>query len=321
MNLKANRARTVLAALTLTAASACAAPVDYSQTPVPTETTAAPSATPAAAQSCTNATQSYTPAAALDTNLVPAKIRQRGKLVVGVSGDTYLFGARNPIENRLEGFDIDLAKAVAKAIFGDENKVTFRVITAAQRIDLLRSGDLDMVARNMTMTCDRWGQIAFSSEYYAAGQKVLVASTAKERSLDDLAAAKKRVCAPKSTTSMAVLLTYASKGVVPVEAANHTGCLVMFQQGLADAITGDDTVLAGLAAQDPYTKVTDAKAITSEPYGLGFPQADTQFVTFVNRLLEDMKADGRWKKLYDTWLAESLGAAPKPPVAVFGRPA
>ena len=107
--------------------------------------------------------------------------------------------------------------------------------------------------------------------------------------------------------------------MVPVAADTHTGCLVMFQQGKVDAITGDDTVLAGLAAQDPYAKVTKAPAFSNEPYGLGMPKNDPNFVRFVNKVLEDAKADGRWKAAYDRWLAEALGPAPAPPRPVYGR--
>lgn len=244
------------------------------------------------------------------------RIIDRGRLVVGVSGDSYLLGARNPISNKIEGFDIDIAKQVAKALFGDENKVTLRVISAADREPLLREGEVDMVARNMTMTCDRWTRIAFSGEYYHAGQKVLVTRDSKLRELGEMRGL--RVCAPTGTTSLAKLKTY--NGVTAVTAGNHTGCLVLFQQGKADAITGDDTVLAGLAAQDPYAKVTDAAAITDEPYGLAFNAENTYFVQYVNAVLDRIKADGTWKQIYDRWLAGALGKAPQPPDAEYGRP-
>ena len=122
---------------------------------------------------------------------------------------------------------------------------------------------------------------------------------------------------PTGSTSLAKLREVS--GVEVVTAANHTGCLVLFQQGRADAITGDDTVLAGLAAQDPYAKVTDAEAITDEPYGLGIAKDNVYFVRYVNAVLERLRADGGWAKIYNRWLAESLGPAPEPPAPVYGR--
>ena len=102
------------------------------------------------------------------------RIQERGRLIAGVSADTYLLGSRNPLNGKIEGFDIDMVKAVSKAIFGDENKYELKVITAADRIPALEDDDVDIVARNMTINCDRWTQIAFSSEYYRSGQKILV---------------------------------------------------------------------------------------------------------------------------------------------------
>ncbi|EWT03641.1 transporter substrate-binding protein [Intrasporangium oryzae NRRL B-24470] len=297
-------------------------------TPAPTPTPSAPAATPVV---CSNATQSYSPLASIPSSgsITDPSVRailRRGYLVVGASADTYLFGARDPFTGQISGFDIDIAKAVAKSLFGDENKIQLRVITAADRIPVLTGKDatgkevprVDMVVRNMSMTCDRWKQIAFSAEYYRSGQKVLVAKgtpNAASVTLSDLKG--KRVCAPTGTSSLDKLRTV--QGPIPVTAANHTGCLVLFQQGKADAITGDDTVLAGLAAQDPYTVVSKAPAITVEPYGVGLNKDDVYLARYINTLLAEMKADGRWKQIYNRWLAGPLGPAPAPPTPVYGR--
>jgi len=296
----------------------------YSPTPLPS---APPSSQPtpastAAPVTCDNALASYEPRGPLPSpNDLPkgstmAKIKERGRLVAGVSADTYLLASRNPQSGKIEGFDIDMVKAVAKAIFGDENKYQLRVITAAQRIPALTERDVDIVARNMTINCDRWKQIAFSTEYYRSGQKILVRKGSKAKSITDLNG--QRVCAPRGTSSMDNLIKLAPKAI-PVGSDSHTGCLVLFQQGQVDAITGDDTVLAGLVAQDPYAVVPDQKAFTAEPYGLGFNSADVDFVRFVNARLAEMRSDGEWTAIYNRWLADSLGPAPQPPKAVYGR--
>ena len=335
------RQRRMLAILTVVAASlgagACTTAGSYDPTPLFTPSAAAspsPSAstTPSPVPSgtdvaTTNCLKSYAPAATLPTpGRMPAgstmdRIKKRGRLIAGVSADTLLLGARNPVSGQIEGFDIDMLRGVSQAIFGDPNKVELRVITAAERLPALQDGSVDIVARNMTITCKRWEDIAFSSEYYRSGQKVLVRlgekteSGGSVKSIQDLAG--KKVCAPNGSTSMEKLRTF--EGVEAVGADTHTGCLVLFQQGAVDAITGDDTVLAGLASQDPYADVVQAPAFTAEPYGLGVNQANVDFVRFVNGVLEDMRADGRWTKSYNTWLADSLGKAPAPPEPVYGR--
>jgi polar amino acid transport system substrate-binding protein len=314
----------VLTALVVAVLSACSV---FSYTPTelpspPPSSAPSPSGSAGAPASCRNPTASYAPngdlpsPSDLPSGSTMAKIRERGRLVAGVSADTYLLGSRDPLSGRIEGFDIDMVKAVTKAIFGDENRYQLRVITAAQRIPLLQEGQVDLVARNMTITCDRWTQIAFSSEYYRSGQKILVRKGSKATSLAQLKGQK--VCAPRATSSLENLKKLAPEAV-PVESDNHTGCLVLFQQGEVAAITGDDTVLAGLAAQDPYAVVPEQRALTAEPYGLGIPPKNVDFVRFVNARLAQMRSNGEWKAIYNRWLAESLGPAPSPPKAVYGR--
>ncbi|MGN6635875.1 MAG: glutamate ABC transporter substrate-binding protein, partial [Oryzihumus sp.] len=236
------------------------------------------------------------------------------RIFAGVSADTLLLGARNPVTGRIEGFDIAMLQAVSTALFGSPDHIELKVITAGQRIPSLVDGSVDIVARAFTINCARWEQIAFSTEYYRAGQKVLVPLGSTARSMSDLKG--KRVCAPNSSTSMDKLRTFS--GLIPVGSDTHTGCLVLFQQGKVDAITGDDTVLAGLVAQDPYARVVGS-AFTAEPYGLGMSQAHPDLVRYVNAVLEKMRTDGQWTSAYNTWLRSALGPAPTPPAPVYGR--
>jgi polar amino acid transport system substrate-binding protein len=108
---------------------------------------------------------------------------------------------------------------------------------------------------------------------------------------------------------------------IAVGADSHTGCLVLFQQGEVAAITGDDTVLAGLAAQDPYAEVPRQTAFTAEPYGIGVNSKNVDLVRFVNARLAQMRSNGEWTAIYNRWLAAPLGPAPTPPRAVYGRDA
>ena len=296
----------------------------YEATPLPAPPSSSPT-TPSSGNAparCDNALASYQPSGALPKagdmakGSTMRKIQDRGRLVAGVSADTYLLAARNPLTGKIEGFDIDMVKAVAQAIFGDENAYQLKVITAAQRIPALQDGDVDIVARNMTINCERWKQIAFSTEYYRSGQKILVRKGSKANSLSDLGGQK--VCAPRGTSSMDNLMRLAPKAI-PVGADSHTGCLVLFQQAEVAAITGDDTVLAGLAAQDPYAVVPDQKAFTAEPYGLGIPAKNVDFVRFVNARLAQLRSNGDWTDIYNRWLRAPLGPAPDPPKAVYGR--
>jgi polar amino acid transport system substrate-binding protein len=308
-----------LAALLLTLGLA-ACGVDDTPVPLPPEAPEVTGGAAPAAQDCTNKLQSYAPNAG-DPFAVPggstmAEIKQRGRLIAGVSADTYLLGSRNPVSGQIEGFDIDIVKQIAKAILGNENAYTLRVITAADRIPVLQKGEVDIVARNMSITCDRWKQIAFSAQYYESGQKILVRKGSDITGLDSLA--DHRVCAPLGTSSMDNLIRLAPDAI-PVGSDNHTGCLVLLQEGQVDAITGDDTVLAGLASQDPYAVVLDGDPFTEEPYGIGIPPENIDMARFVNAVLEKMHTDGSWDASYQRWLQPTLGKSAGQPVPQYGR--
>ncbi len=315
-------------AVALLALAACGSG-DYAATEIPPKPVA-PTATapPPAGPTCTNnlrdELRSYAPTALPTPEQMPLgstmdTIYRNGRLRAGISADSLNLGSRNPISGAIEGFDIDMVREVARAIFGDPNKIELVVISSPQRIPVLqnKNSKIDIVARNMTINCARWQQIAFSAEYYRSGQKTLVQRDSPAKSLADLRG--KTVCAPAGSTSLDNLNKYKDRGVKAITADTDTGCLVLFQQGKADGITGDDTVLAGEAAQDPYARIIPGERISDEPYGLGIPAGNKDFVQFVNAVLAQMKADGRWKASYDKWLAPTLGPAPTPPVALYGR--
>ena len=313
------RSTAAVAVLLIVALSACdsakSARPPAEQAPAPA---AATTTTPA--PDCGNPVASFAPdgprpaPGQMPSGTFMAKIQQRGRLVAGVSADTLLFGFRNPFSGQLEGFDIDMVRRVAQEIFGDPNRVEYRALTYAQRIPALMDGSVDIVADVMTINCTRWGQISFSSQYFEAGQRVLVGTDSKARGIQNLNG--KRMCVAKGSTNFDNMKNYPK--VIPVPVDDISDCMVLFQQGRADAVTGDDTVLAGFVRQDPYAKVI-GPAITSEPYGLGIAKTHPEFVRFVNSVFEDIRADGTWRKWYAKWLKPS-GAPPQPPPATYGRP-
>jgi polar amino acid transport system substrate-binding protein len=237
-----------------------------------------------------------------------ATIVERGRLIAGVDQNTEPFGFRDPATGELEGFDIDVAREIARAIFGDPNRIDLRVVEANHREDALRSGEVDVVVRTYSITCDRKKLVAFSTTYFNTNQRILAV---KGSGIDSAAALSgKRVCAAKGTTSLKALLALESKPTV-VAVTSWTDCLVMLQQGQVDAISTDDSVLAGLVKQDPNVEVV-GESLAVEPYGVGIKLENEDLVRFVNGVLEEMRADGTWKGLYDKDL-RSLGPTPDPP--------
>ena len=237
-----------------------------------------------------------------------ATIAERGRLIVGVDQNTNPFGFRDPSSGQLEGFDIDVAREIARGIFGDPDRIDPRVVEAGHREAALQSGEVDVVVRTYSITCDRKKTVAFSTTYFNANQKILAV---KGSGIDSAAALSgKRVCAATGTTSLKALLALESKPKV-FGVTSWTDCLVMLQQGQVDAISTDDAVLAGLAKQDPNVEVV-GDSIAVEPYGIGVKKENTDLVRFVNGVLDRMRDDGTWERLYDARL-RSFGPSPGPP--------
>lgn len=310
------------AAVALTVLALSVAGCGYDDTAVP-DPPAAAKHTPAEEPDCTTdeSTLESVPASSVAGDAVAA-IRERGLLRVGVSADTYLMASRNPKNNRIEGFDIEVVKAIGRQIFGDGFNVNvdvqLKVITAADRIPALENDEVDLVVRNFTINCTRKVDIDFSAVYYEASQKVLVPLDAEEAYIeqgDDWLAGKK-VCAPTGSTSLDNIEDE-QPDVEIVPASTHTGCLIKFQRGDVDAITGDDTVLAGLAAQDPYAVVPEQDALTTEPYGVGVKKG-SDLVAYVNYALEQMVSDGTWESAYRRWLRPELGELTPPSAITAG---
>jgi polar amino acid transport system substrate-binding protein len=241
-----------------------------------------------------------------------AEIQKRGRLILGTSQDTLLFSSRNPFTGTVEGFDVDMGRQIAQAIFGNPDKIQIKVIGYDKRVSSAVDGSVDVVADTMTANCARWKDVNFSTIYYDAGQKVLVSKDSAAKSIDDLGG--KKVCAASGSTSFDNIGKVASKPIAVAMPA-FGDCLVAFQQNQVDAISTDDTILAGMAAQDPYAKVV-GPAFTKEPYGMAMSPKHPEFTQFVNAVLAQNRANGTWTATYKKWLGD-FGAAPQPPAAVY----
>lgn len=239
-----------------------------------------------------------------------AAIKARGYLIAGVDQSTYHFGFLNPLNGQTEGFDIDMIDAVATAIFGhaDASTVHFKAISDAQRIPAVTSGQVDIVAHTMTINCSRLQQVDFSTVYFETGQRVLVQDDSAATSIGDLKG--QRVCATKGSLSWD---NVKARGAVAVAVPFWTDCLVLLQQGEVAAISTDDAILAGLTAQDPFTRIVGPR-FTDEPYGLAISKLHPDFVRFVNAVLQQMRADGKWAASYRHWLGTPV---PAPPAAQY----
>ncbi|WP_282446338.1 transporter substrate-binding domain-containing protein [Paenibacillus silvae] len=226
------------------------------------------------------------------------QIKERGKLIAGVKYDTKLFGLKDPASGNVEGFDIDIAKALAKQILGDETKVELKEVTSKTRIPMLQNGDIDIIIATMTITDERKEQVDFSDVYFEAGQSLLVKNDSDIAGLESLDGVK--VLAVKGSTSAQNIREKAPKAEV-LEYDNYQDAFTALKAGKGEALTTDNIILIGMQQTDNNYKLVGGN-FTSEPYGMAIRKGDTAFVEEVNNMLKELKDSGEYDTLHEKWL-------------------
>jgi polar amino acid transport system substrate-binding protein len=248
---------------------------------------------------------------ALPAGSTMAAVAARGRLIAGVDQGKYLAGYRDPQTGELVGSDIDIAHAIAAAILGDPNKVQFVVLDIADRAAAIQRDEVDIVVDHFTVTCDRQRTVEFSSAYMNASQRLLVPVGSGIREAEDLHG--QPVCTSLGSTTERVLHDL---GLDVVTFRGIPDCMVELEAGRVAAVSSDDVILAGLAAQDPQTQVV-GRALDHSSYGVGMSPGAPDLVRFVNALLERMRADGSLAASDRRWLGGTLDPVPVPPAARY----
>ena len=233
-----------------------------------------------------------------------AGIVQRGKITIGVKYDVPLFGQRDPVTGRLDGFDVALGKEIGKALGLQENQIEFVEAVTANRIPFLLEDRSDMVISTFTINAMRKEQIDFSRPYYKAGQSILVKrENTTIRTSADLNG--KNVCAQAGSTSEQNVMRVAPQAnMLPLQVIS--ACVQSLKDGRVEAVSTDDIQLAGFAASDNTLKLVGGQ-FTEELYGVGIKKGKSDLVKFVDDLIAQMLADGRWEKIYNDYLGKVEG--------------
>ncbi|MFJ7853475.1 transporter substrate-binding domain-containing protein [Peribacillus frigoritolerans] len=229
---------------------------------------------------------------------VLAQVKEKDKIVFGVKNDTRLFGLKNPSTGEVEGFDIDIAKALAAEILGDENKVEFKEVTSKTRMALLNNGDIDAIVATMTITEDRKKEVDFTDVYFDAGQSLLVKKGSDIKGIDSLKG--KKVLAVKGSTSSINIREKAPEAQV-LEFENYSEAFAALKSGQGDALTTDDSILYGMADEDPSYELVGG-TFTEEPYGIAVKKGNSEFVDELNKALKSLKDSGKYDEIHDKWI-------------------
>lgn len=307
---------TVAVAVTCVNAWGCARAEVPAELPGPTSTaTTAPQAPPAE-PACGDPAVSLRPdgpaGSEVPAGSYMAGIRERGRLRVGVDVGTLRMSAVNPETGVIEGFDVDVAREVAAALLGSRDDVELIGLPSGSRVDALVDGRVDVVASTFTPTCRRREEVDFSAPYIYSAERVLVRRDDPARSLADLEG--RPVCATANTTAIENVI--AAEAPIPYPVTERMECLALLQQGVVAAAATNDTILAGFAAQDTNLMIVGPNERV-EPASLGLPLGHDEFTRYVNAVLEDVAASGRWDEIYDAWLADILGPSPGPPAPTY----
>jgi len=229
------------------------------------------------------------------------KIKKRGELVVGVKYDTYLFGYKDPKTGKVAGFDVDIAKALAKKIFGDEKKVKLVEVTSKTRIPMLQNGQIDAIIATMTITDERKKQVNFSDVYFDAGQSLLVKKGSPIKSVKDLKKGTKVLTVKGATSGDNVKAKAPDTQVLEFE--NYAEAFTALKSGKGDALTTDNSILYGMAAQDPNYEVVGG-TFTNEPYGIAVRKGDEKFTKYINSFLKELKESGEYDRIKKKWIKQ-----------------
>jgi polar amino acid transport system substrate-binding protein len=232
----------------------------------------------------------------------------RGKLTVGVDQNQFRFGYRDPASGQIEGFDIDIAREIARDLFGDPQRIELHPIDSAHRVDAAKNHEVDLVVQTLAATCERRRDIDFSTTYFVTAQQILTTEGSGIHGPADLAGT--RVCAVFRTTTLDAVLTLPRPPAV-IGMANWLDCLTALQQGQVDAVSTDTALLYGLAKQDPNLRIV-GEPMAFDAYAVGIPKQETDLVRFVDGVLDRLRTDGTWRRLYGSWLG-APGPAPEPP--------
>ncbi|WP_030421218.1 glutamate ABC transporter substrate-binding protein [Streptomyces sp. SCSIO 75703] len=219
------------------------------------------------------------------------------KITIGIKFDQPGLGQKTP--NGYSGFDVDIATYVAKKLGYGEDQIEWKESKSADRETMLQRGDVEFIAATYSITPQREEKVDFAGPYLLAHQDVLVrADDDSIKSPADLNS--KNLCSVTGSTSAQNVKNDLAPKANLLKYPTYSACLNGLQTGAIDALTTDDSILAGYASQSQFKgkfKLAGFK-MTNENYGIGVKKG-SDLKNKINEALEAMVADGSWQKAVD----------------------
>ena len=235
-----------------------------------------------------------------------AKLAAAGTIRVGTKFDQPLFGLKG-LDGKPEGFDVEIAKIVSAKLGIPADKIVYTETPSKIREDVIANDQVDMVVATYTINDARKQKISFAGPYYIAGQDLMVKSdNTTITGPETLKAANARVCSVSGSTPAKTITQYVDQANIVLFDV-YSKCADALRNGQVEAVTTDNVILAGFAAQPQYQgklKVV-GKPFSEEKYGVGIKKGDTELCGKINAALEKMVSDGAWEKA----IADTVGAS------------
>ncbi|MER5943667.1 glutamate ABC transporter substrate-binding protein [Streptomyces sp. NPDC001928] len=239
------------------------------------------------------------------------------KIKIGIKYDQPGLGLKEP-GDKFSGFDVDVATYVAKELGYEPDQIEFIETKSADRENALARGDVKLIAATYSITDERKEKVDFAGPYLLAHQDLLVKTDSDITEATDLNG--KNLCSVTGSTSAENVKKELAPKANLKETGGYSECIAGLQSGSVDALTTDDSILAGYAAQEQYKgkfKLAGLK-LSNENYGIGVKKGDTETLNKVNAALEKMVSSKAWDKA----VADNFGPAnyknePAPKIGVI----
>jgi glutamate transport system substrate-binding protein len=232
-------------------------------------------------------------------------------IVIGTKFDQPGLGMKNP-DGKMSGFDVDVATYVAKELGYTEDQIEWKEAPSGQRETLIQNDQVKLIAATYSITDARKEKVSFAGPYLVTGQSLLVKADNTDITGEASLQNNKKLCSVSGSTP-AQRIKDKFAGVQLQQYDTYSACVEALKNGAVDAVTTDEVILAGYAAQSPGAFKIVGKPFSEENYGIGLKKDDTELCTKVTDAIKKMESDGAWKAAWDKNLGPAGLAAPAPP--------
>lgn len=234
-----------------------------------------------------------------------------GKIVIGTKFDQPGLSVKNP-DGTLSGFDIDVATYVAGALGYSPEDIIWKESPSGQRETLIQNGQVTIVVGTYSITDSRQQKIDFAGPYLVTGQSLLVQANNTDIIGPESLQNNKKLCSVSGSTP-AQRLKQEYPGVQLQQYDTYSACVEALKNGAIDAVSTDEVILAGYAAQSPGTFKIVGEPFSQELYGIGLKKGDTRLCTDISDALQKMEQEGEWEAAFERNLGLAGLPAPAPP--------